>query len=566
LAKLEQPTSHALIAQGARIQRLEEQAQRKEPDCQETVSSLRAKVEALTEELLKAGEEISQIKRAQDAQFQRHDEELSKAEAGTQKALNSLSDKVEALTGDHLKAGQAASQTQIAQDARIQGLEEQTQRKEADSQETLSSLRAKVEALAEDLIKAGQTASQTQIAQDARLQRLEEQAQRKEAECQETLSSLRKVEALTEELVRVGRVASQTQTAQEATLRSIEERSQKSEAVTQQALSSLRDKVEELTGVHLKAGEKVKSVKRVHDVQIQGLDEKFNKAEAATQQTIRMLREAVETLRVDLDQTWSSQCKQEAMLQPTPELTQAVLPHTSYSPEETKHSPTFFYSCQDNKLHRVNLLTGEQSKHKVHHYQFKGNCRWSELPGGSLLITGGGDRDILKIDTLREYAASSQPPMHTARSHHAAVYHSQYLYVLGYSECERYVCAESRWEVLAALPVWGEGMSAFELHNSLYALGGYQGRDCLDTVQKLSLDSLTWQLMHLKLPQAASHFPCFKKDTEVYLVIATTLCSFTPLEVKPIKTFPEDIRCFSSYYSRGTLYYDLGYGIELTRL
>jgi hypothetical protein len=41
--------------------------------------------------------------------------------------------------------------------------------------------------------------------------------------------------------------------------------------------------------------------------------------------------------------------------------------------------------------------------------------------------------------------------MHTARSDHAAVYHSQYLYVLGYRECERYVSAES--EVLPALPV-----------------------------------------------------------------------------------------------------------------
>jgi hypothetical protein len=70
----------------------------------------------------------------------------------------------------------------------------------------------------------------------------------------------------------------------------------------------------------------------------------------------------------------------------------------------------------------------------------------------------------VKIDTLREYAASFQPPMHTARSEHAAVYHSQYVYVLGgyngrfLGECERYVCAESRWEVLPALPSPAKGM------------------------------------------------------------------------------------------------------------
>jgi hypothetical protein len=70
-------------------------------------------------------------------------------------------------------------------------------------------------------------------------------------------------------------------------------------------------------------------------------------------------------------------------------------------------------------------------------------------------------------------------------------------------------------------------MSAVELHNSLYALGGSQVFRYLDTVQKLSLDSLTWQLMQLKLPQTAYDFPCFKKDTEVYLVIKRTLYSFT---------------------------------------
>jgi hypothetical protein len=243
---------------------------------------------------------------------------------------------------------------------------------------------------------------------------------------------------------------------------------------------------------------------------------------------------------------------------------------------QPQYSPTFFYSCKGNtkQLHKVNLLTGEQSKHDVPHYQFKLGCRWSELPGGSLIITGGcpAVRDVVKIHTLREYAASFQPPMHTARAYLASVYHSQYVYVLGgYSytylrECERYVCAESRWEELPALPVGGSGMSAVELHNSLYALGGQQVDD-LDTVQKLSLDSLTWQLMQLKLPQAARYLPCFKKDTEVYLVISKTLYSFTPLEVKPIKTLPGPIRCISSYYSRGTLYYDKwGEGIWLTRL
>jgi hypothetical protein len=205
-------------------------------------------------------------------------------------------------------------------------------------------------------------------------------------------------------------------------------------------------------------------------------------------------------------------------------------------------------------------------------------CRWSELPGGSLVevyIT----EEVVKVDTPREWAVSSQPPMHTARCSHAAVYHSQYLYVLGgwddssLSECERFVCAESRWEVLPALPVAYQAMSAVELDNSLYALGG-NVRDCdLDTVQQLCLHSLTWELMQLKLPQSAHCFPCFKSDTEVYLVIEMTLYSFTPLEIKPIKSVPAGISwCDASYYSRGSLYYSWSDGIgclavgELTNL
>jgi hypothetical protein len=196
------------------------------------------------------------------------------------------------------------------------------------------------------------------------------------------------------------------------------------------------------------------------------------------------------------------------------------------------------------------------------------HCRWNELPGGSLLITGGLEgyrtalREVVKIDTLREWAVCAKPPINTARRNHAAVYHSQYVYVLGgywdrcLSECERYVCAENRWEVLPALPVACSSMSAVVLDDSLYALGGTADEEDVDTIQKLSLDSLTWELMQLKLPQADNEFPCFKADSEVYLVINSTLYSFTPLQVKPVKTLPEGTYwCNTSYYSKGTLYY-----------
>jgi hypothetical protein len=234
--------------------------------------------------------------------------------------------------------------------------------------------------------------------------------------------------------------------------------------------------------------------------------------------------------------------------------------------------PTFLYLCEggNDLMQRVNLLTGEKSYYTVFRYQFGDWCRWSELPGGNVLITGGspGVRDVVMIDPSRDWAVSSQPPMHTARGSHAALYHSQYVYVLGgtngspLSECERYSCAESRWEVLPPLPVAAYQISALEVENSVYALGGRDDSNSLDTVQKLSLDSLTWELMQLRLPLAAYSFACFKRDTEVYLVIEYTLYSFTPLQVNALRTLDQSVGlCYSSYYSRGTLYCEWGRAI-----
>jgi hypothetical protein len=200
-------------------------------------------------------------------------------------------------------------------------------------------------------------------------------------------------------------------------------------------------------------------------------------------------------------------------------------------------------------------------------YTFKYGCFWSEVPGGSLLITGGSNknhcqvREVVRIDTCREFAVTHCAPMLTPRREHAVVYHTPHLYVLGgwsdrfLSECERYVCAENRWEALPPLPRACSGTSGVVVESSLYALGGwYRGE--LDLVQKLSLESLTWELMQFRLPFVGKCIPCFKlRDTEVYLVVYRSLCSFTAFEVRPLKTLTQLIQSFgASYYRRGILY------------
>jgi hypothetical protein len=153
--------------------------------------------------------------------------------------------------------------------------------------------------------------------------------------------------------------------------------------------------------------------------------------------------------------------------------------------------------------------------------------------------------------------------MHTPRREHAAVYHSQYLYVLGgyhnrcLRELERFVIAENRWEVLPPLPRACSHLSGVVLERSLYAVGGVSDGSRIDLVQKFSLEGLTWELMQLRLPHVGWGVPCFKlSETEVYLVVKKTLCSFTGLQVRSLKTLTEDIESWygASYYFRGTLY------------
>jgi hypothetical protein len=118
--------------------------------------------------------------------------------------------------------------------------------------------------------------------------------------------------------------------------------------------------------------------------------------------------------------------------------------------------PTFIYSYKysTDQLNRTSLVTGKHSRHQVPSYTFKEGCCWSEVPGVSLIITGGGWpalREVMRIDTRREFAVANCAPMLTPRSWHAAVYHTPYVYILGgwngssyLSECERYACAENR--------------------------------------------------------------------------------------------------------------------------
>jgi hypothetical protein len=70
------------------------------------------------------------------------------------------------------------------------------------------------------------------------------------------------------------------------------------------------------------------------------------------------------------------------------------------------------------------------------------------------------------------------------------------------------------------------------------------------------------ELMQLKLPQTAHCSPCFKTDTQVYLVTNKAVYSFTPPQINRTKTLSQHILCNDSYYIRDTLYYIVGGAIQ----
>jgi hypothetical protein len=597
VAKLGQHASHALFAQDARIQGLQEQTQRKEADDQEPLANLRAKVEAFTAELVKT---VSQAQLAQDQRIQRLD-------AATQESLNRLRYELRALHEQAARSGEEVKQVQIvieesqsaiaasemtldllredvkdldkawsqckqtssSYEEKLQALQEKSQIAEA-TQTAFINLTDKVEALTEFLLKTWEELNQVTRAQDAQIQRLDELSKAEETTQQAINIQRRDFRNLYQDLGQALNQCKHSYSGHEAKLQVLQEKSQIAEA-TQRALISRTDKVEALTQVLFKELEEVKT-------EDERLNKKLNKAEAATQQALNIQRKDFRKLHKDLGQA-RNQCKQvqEEMLQRLEEQSQKTeanafklnraetsLQDTLYHLHEiTLPAFIFSYEYDTDLLHWTSLVTGEHSGARVPSYTFKTGCCWSEVPGGSLLITGGNPAvsEVVKID-VGTFEVSRQRDMLTPRSQHAAVYHTQHLYVLGgldgrcLNECERYVCAENRWEPLPPLPRACQNTSGVVVERSLYALGGSDGSS-LDLVQKLSLESLTWKLMKFRLPFADLFIPCFKlRDTEVYLVVNQTLCYFTGFQVHPLKTLTESIGSWygASYYRRGTLY------------
>jgi hypothetical protein len=241
---------------------------------------------------------------------------------------------------------------------------------------------------------------------------------------------------------------------------------------------------------------------------------------------------------------------------------------TSVKPAYEQLKFIFSYHMYSNKLFKTNLTTQTEV---THNYLYSNrNIHLCEISGGNLLLMLEREKEVVSIDSLREFAVSHLPPMLFARTDLCSVYYARHLYLLGGFEgsvwersevsiCERYVCDTRRWESLEPLPIPCAVVCAIEAEGSLYALGGNTRRTSLDVIQAMNLEILTWRVMEVRLPYLCLHFPCFKSgDNEVYFIMRKTLYSFLPNEqrIDKVKTLPDDISSFAgtTYYSQGTLY------------
>mmetsp|Transcript_11100 Transcript_11100/g.21745 ORF Transcript_11100/g.21745 Transcript_11100/m.21745 type:complete len:268 (+) Transcript_11100:62-865(+) len=211
-------------------------------------------------------------------------------------------------------------------------------------------------------------------------------------------------------------------------------------------------------------------------------------------------------------------------------------------------------------------------------YRFNEGSILVEGEDGLLYVTGGTLRNTyLKwldvINPTADFAVTSKTDMHNTRSIHGAAWYEGFLYVVGGNltfppqesdrrKCERYSAAEDRWEEFDSLSLGCAYTSVITLQAtaSLYAIGGtFGGFDNSDSIQRLSLDSLRWTVLEVKLPDRGYQLASFKLDEAgFYFVVEGTLYKYESLtdSIRTVKPLPHPIKsfCASSYYRNGCLY------------
>mmetsp|Transcript_14923 Transcript_14923/g.27571 ORF Transcript_14923/g.27571 Transcript_14923/m.27571 type:complete len:270 (-) Transcript_14923:94-903(-) len=189
------------------------------------------------------------------------------------------------------------------------------------------------------------------------------------------------------------------------------------------------------------------------------------------------------------------------------------------------------------------LTVNPQRRLKLKFPKFRGGAVMTQTPVGKLFATGGfaGKEKALKtvivVEQHKDHAIAYRPPMLTRRSGgHGAIYHKGFLYVVGglcndneiLSKCERLDLKRNKWQAIPTLPHACFHVTLATAEETLYAISGVSNlAENSHLIQKLSLSSLSWEVLPVKLPSHQLCAVAFKQsESEVFIAVNKSLYLF----------------------------------------
>mmetsp|Transcript_3899 Transcript_3899/g.8179 ORF Transcript_3899/g.8179 Transcript_3899/m.8179 type:complete len:289 (-) Transcript_3899:2012-2878(-) len=238
--------------------------------------------------------------------------------------------------------------------------------------------------------------------------------------------------------------------------------------------------------------------------------------------------------------------------------------------------PEHLFRFGRTSLYKTTIKTGSTSTLPLLHtksqriFEYSGESLCQVLDN-ELLITGGHkSSQVWKLLVNQDFAAVEEPSMHRERMYHSSVLHGGFVYVVAgrsgdgskyLKKCERLNLQEGSWESIADPMQLGCNCStAIALQASVYVLGGHAGMEKLNTVQKLSLDSLQWELLDIRLPYQRDDIACFYKSpdsSQIYFIQDLSLYTLDTETCKIEKTNSLSRSLVSNgptYFRNGTLF------------
>ncbi|XP_078485857.1 kelch-like protein 7 [Ciona intestinalis] len=181
-----------------------------------------------------------------------------------------------------------------------------------------------------------------------------------------------------------------------------------------------------------------------------------------------------------------------------------------------------------NIVHRMKLKEKVLKWEKVASMNVK---RWrlsAAVLNGTIFVFGGSDDNYGSLSSGEFYVVSPNKwiklkPMKIARYDHSIVAHNGHLYSLGGNGSEQ-LCSMERydpfldeWKDVAPMQTPRCWFAAVVLNNAIYAIGGYDGKQCLKSVEKYNADDDTWVYVGNVNIERSCHAACVAQNN-IYVV------------------------------------------------